>query len=70
VNQASPWLTGGATITVATLEPLVSWALTGFHQPMPAAVPGVVAALLLTAAHAVVNIVGARLNKPADAPKQ
>lgn len=70
MNQASPWLTGGATITVATLEPLVSWALTGFHQPMPAAVPGVVAALLLTAAHAVVNIVGARLNKPADAPKQ
>ena len=60
MNQTSPWLTGGATITVATLEPLVSWALTGFHQPMPAAVPGVVAALLLTGAHAVVNLITSR----------
>jgi hypothetical protein len=68
MNQTSPWLTGGATITVATLEPLVSWALTGFHQPMPAAVPGVVAALILTGAHALFNIVGSRLK--ADAPKQ
>jgi hypothetical protein len=56
MNQTSPWLTGGATITVATLEPLVSWALSGFHQPMPAAVPGVVAALLLTGAHLVLNL--------------
>ena len=66
MNQTSPWLTGGATITVATLEPLVSWALTGFHQPMPAAVPGVVAALLLTGAHAVVNLISSRTGKPAE----
>lgn len=70
MNQTSPYVTGAATITVATLEPLVSWALTGFHQPMPAAVPGVVAALLLTAAHAICNVVGARLNKsPEVSPK-
>lgn len=64
MNQTSPWLTGGATITVATIEPLVSWALGGFHQPMPAAVPGIVAALLLTGAHALVNLVASR-----NAPK-
>ena len=57
MNNTSPWLTGGATITVATLEPLVSWLLNGFHQPMPAAVPGVVAALLLTGGHALLNLV-------------
>jgi hypothetical protein len=63
MNQTSPWLTGGATITVATLEPLVSWALTGFHQPMPAAVPGVVAALLFTGAHAILNLLAAKTGK-------
>lgn len=70
MNQISPYATGAATITAATLEPLVSWALSGFHQPMPAAVPGVVAALLLTAGHAVCNMVGTRLKKsPEVSPK-
>jgi hypothetical protein len=59
VNQISPFATGGATITVATLEPLVRWALLGFSQPMPDAVPGVVAALLFTIAHIALN----RINK-------
>lgn len=69
MNQTSPLLTGGATITVATIEPLVSWGLSGFHAAMPAAVPGVVAALLLTGAHALVNFISSR-RTPADAPKQ
>lgn len=56
MNQTSPWLTGGATITAVQLEPLVRWALLGFHQPMPDAVPGVVAALLFTSAHALLNL--------------
>jgi hypothetical protein len=60
VNQISPFATGGATITVATLEPLVRWALLGFHQPMPDAVPGVVAALLFTGAHALMNLLASR----------
>lgn len=60
MNQTSPFVTGGATITVATIEPLVRWGLTGFHQPMPDAVPGIVAALLFTAAHAVLNLIAAR----------
>jgi hypothetical protein len=60
MNQISPFATGGATITVATLEPLVRWALLGFHQPMPDAVPGVVAALLFTGAHALMNLLASR----------
>ncbi|KVP90697.1 hypothetical protein WJ95_09320 [Burkholderia ubonensis] len=69
MNQTSPLVTGGATITVATLDPLVSWALTGFHAPMPVAVPGVVAALLMTGAHALVNLISSR-RTASDAPKQ
>ncbi|MBR8343089.1 hypothetical protein KDX40_04965 [Burkholderia ambifaria] len=60
MNQTSPWLTGGATITVATLEPLVRWGLTGFAHPIPDAVPGVIAALLFTGAHAVLNWIASR----------
>ena len=60
MNQTSPFITGGATITVATIEPLVRWGLTGFHQPMPDAVPGIVAALLFTGAHALLNWLAAR----------
>jgi hypothetical protein len=64
MSQASPLITGGATITVATIEPLVSWAITGFHQPMPAAVPGIVAALLLTMAHVLANFIYSRTSTP------
>jgi hypothetical protein len=64
MNQTSPLITGGATITVATIEPLVSWAITGFHQPMPAAVPGIVAALLLTMAHVLANFISSRTSTP------
>jgi hypothetical protein len=56
VNQISPFATGAATVTAVQLEPLVRWALMGFHQPMPDAVPGVVAALLFTGAHALLNL--------------
>lgn len=63
MNQTSPLVTGGATITVATLEPLVSWALSGFHQPVPPAVPGVLAALLFMGGHALLNLISSRLNK-------
>lgn len=60
MNKTSPYVTGGATITVATIEPLVRWGLMGFHQPMPDAVPGIVAALLFTGVHAVLNWLAAR----------
>lgn len=55
MNQVSPYITGAATITVTQLEPLVSWGLAGFHGPAPAAVPGVIAAIILTLAHAICN---------------
>ncbi|MDN7993591.1 hypothetical protein QZM97_26280 [Burkholderia orbicola] len=64
MNQTSPWLTGGATISVATLEPLVRWMLTGFHQPMPDAVPGVIAAIVFTGAHALINWIASRNSAP------
>jgi len=64
MNQTSPWLTGGATITAVQLEPLVRWALTGFHQPMPDAVPGVVAALAFTLGHALINLIASKTGKP------
>jgi hypothetical protein len=63
MNQTSPWLTGGATITAVQLEPLVRWGLTGFHAAMPDAVPGVVAALLFTGAHALLNLLASRMSK-------
>lgn len=64
MNQTSPFITGGATITAATLEPLVRWGLTGFHAPIPDAVPGVVAALLFTAGHAALNWFASRTKTP------
>lgn len=63
MTQTSPFITGGATITVATIEPLVRWGLTGFHQPMPDAVPGIVAALLFTGVHALLNLLANRASK-------
>jgi hypothetical protein len=64
MNQTSPWLTGGATITAVQLEPLVRWGLTGFHSVMPDAVPGVVAALIFTGAHALINLIASKTGKP------
>lgn len=57
MNQISPFATGAATITAVQIEPLVRWAITGFHQPMPDAVPGIVAALIFMGGHALVNVV-------------
>lgn len=64
MNNTSPWLTGGATITAVQLEPLARWALTGFHAGMPDAVPGVVAALVFTGAHALLNWLSSKTSKP------
>ncbi|NUY33311.1 hypothetical protein F0160_22765 [Paraburkholderia sp. JPY303] len=63
MNQISPWLTGGATITAVQLEPLVRWSLTGFHAAMPDTVPGVVAALLFAGAHALLNLLASKTSK-------
>lgn len=64
MNQTSPWLTGAATVTAVQLEPLVRWALTGFHAPVPDAVPGVLAALLFAGGHALINLIASKTGKP------
>ncbi|CAE6712440.1 hypothetical protein R75461_01120 [Paraburkholderia nemoris] len=69
MNQISPYATGAATFTATQLEPLVSWAITGFKAPMPVSVPGVIASLLVMAAHAIGNLIGARLSKSPEVPK-
>ncbi len=58
--QVSSVVTGGVTISAATMVPLVSWGLTGFAHPVPPDVPGLLAALLLTGIHAVYNYLQAR----------
>ena len=69
MDKTSSLLTGGVTLSAATVEPLVSWAFTGFHAAMPASVPFVVASLAVTGLHALYNVVSAKLAKPAQ-PQQ
>lgn len=66
MDKTSSLLTGGVTLSAATVEPLVSWAFTGFHAAMPASVPFVVASLAVTGLHALYNVVSAKLAKPAQ----
>lgn len=60
MNQISPYATGAATFTATQLEPLVSWAIGGFHQPIPSAVPGVISALVIMGVHALGNWLNSR----------
>lgn len=58
--------TGGITVSAATLEPAVSWALTAvFHAPVPESVAVLVTGLIGAAAHSAVNFLAARAAKPA-----
>jgi len=60
MNQSSI-ITGGLTISGATLEPAVSWGLSAaFHVPVPESVSVLVAGLLAYAAHGAVNFLKAR----------
>jgi len=53
--------TGGITVSAATLEPAVSWALTAiFHSPAPESVSVLVTGLLAAAVHAALNFIAAR----------
>jgi hypothetical protein len=64
MNQSSV-VTGGVTLSAATLVPFVSWALGGFPQPIPESIPYLIAAALLTVGHAAYNMVIARQDKAA-----
>lgn len=71
MNQTSSIITGGMTVTAATIVPVVNWAFNGFARPIPESVPYLIAAVVVTVAHLVVNLVNnwmANKNKPADSP--
>lgn len=61
---SSSVVTGGVTVTAATLIPFVNWALGGFDRAhVPEGVPYLIAAAAITAAHAIYNLAAARLSK-------
>lgn len=55
MNQVSSLVTGGTTITAATLVPMLQWLLAGCPKPIPDSVPYLVAAVIVTGAHALGN---------------
>ncbi|MFX1761447.1 hypothetical protein PWP93_02400 [Paraburkholderia sp. A1RI-2L] len=55
MNQVSSLVTGGTTITAATIAPMLQWLLAGCPLPIPEGLPYLVAALIVTGAHAVGN---------------
>ncbi|OUL79961.1 hypothetical protein [Paraburkholderia hospita] len=60
-QQTSSVITGGITISAATLEPAVSWALAAiFHAPVPDSVSALVTGALAAAVHAGINALRAR----------
>ncbi|CDY79499.1 hypothetical protein BGLT_02280 [Caballeronia glathei] len=66
MNNASSLITGGATLTAASLVPAVQWASMGFPMPMPPEVQLLVAGALVTAIHAVCNVLAARAAAKAE----
>lgn len=60
MNQTSSLVTGGATLTAASLVPAVQWAATGFKGPMPPEVQLLVAGAFVTVIHAIGNVIAAR----------
>jgi hypothetical protein len=64
MNPTSSLVTGGVTFSAGTLVPLVTWGLTGFHTPIPESVPYLIAAAIITVAHAVYNRFGGNSTGP------
>jgi len=62
MNQSSSAITGGVTLTAASLTPVVTWALNGFQTPVPESVPYLIAAGLVTGAHLAYNVITRRAN--------
>ena len=60
MNPTSSVTTAGVTISSASLVPLIQWALDGFPHPIPHEVPYLLAAGLVTGAHAAYNLIKAR----------
>ena len=68
MNNPSSVITGGVTVTAATLVPLVTWAMNGFPHPIPDSVPYLIAAGIVTVSHATYNVLAARLPKNPTQP--
>ncbi|WP_124661140.1 hypothetical protein [Burkholderia sp. Bp8998] len=68
MNQVSSLVTGGTTITAATLAPMLQWLLAGCPLPIPDSLPYLIAALIVTGAHAIGNWWVNRQTAKADAP--
>ncbi len=67
--QTSSVITGGVTVTAATIAPLVSWAIGGFPKPIPDSVPYLIAAAIVTGAHLACNLwTGCSKSKVAETP--
>ncbi|EEF25284.1 conserved hypothetical protein [Ricinus communis] len=63
--------TGGITVSAATLEPAVSWALGAiFHAPVPESIAVLATGLIGAAVHAAINAVKARAAAKQPAPAQ
>lgn len=67
MSQVSSLVTGGTTITAATLAPMLQWLLAGCPSPIPDGLPYLVAALFVTGAHAIGNWWVSRQAAKADA---
>ena len=67
MNKTSSLITGSATLTATSLVPAIEWAATGFRGPMPEQVQLLVAGAIVTAIHAIGNVITDRLagKKPA-----
>jgi hypothetical protein len=68
--QASSAITGGVTVTAATIAPLISWAINGFPKPIPDSLPYLIAAAVVTGAHLVCNLVAERARRQNSPPPQ
>jgi hypothetical protein len=67
MNPNSSVTTAGVTVSAASLVPLIQWALDGFTHPIPHEVPFLIAAGLVTGAHALYNVAMARAARKAAA---
>jgi hypothetical protein len=70
MNKTSSLVTGGATLTAASLVPLVEWVAGGCKGPMPPAAQLLVAGVIVTVIHAVSNVAAARLASKQATPAQ
>lgn len=63
MNQTSSFVTGGVTLSAASLVPAVQWVAAGCPMPMPAEVQLLVAGAIVTGIHAARNFIAARAER-------